>query len=92
MGMGWGWGLHVRGMQIRVRNSHNQSREGEKEQGNCPLSFSPSQVQVKGQHIKRHIASGALAIKSCHYVWSQLQCAWLFRVIGSGQTLLLFLV
>lgn len=48
--------------------------------------FSLSQVWVKGQHIKRSIASRALAIKSCHHVWSQLQQAWLFQMIGSGQT------
>ena len=68
----------------RVRGRQDQMREGEGK--TIPSLFSTSQVWVKGQHIKRRTASRALAIKSCHYVWPQLQCTWLFKMIGSGQT------
>lgn len=68
----------------RVRGRQDQMGEGEGK--TIPSLFWTSQVWVKGQHIKRHTASRALAIKSCHYVWPQLQCTWLFQMIGSGQT------
>ena len=61
--------------------------EGKGDGKTIPSLFTPSQVWVKGQHIKRRVASRALATKSCHYVWPQLLCAWLFKMIGSGQIL-----
>lgn len=84
--------MTVRGMCTGLEAGLSGRGRGKAEGRTIPSLFSPSQVWVKGQHIKRRIASRALAIKSCHYVWPQLQCAWLFKMIGSGQSLLLSLV
>lgn len=75
-----------------VRDRHDQMGEGERGMKIIRFLYSLSHVWVKGQYIKRVIASRALAIRSCHYVWSQLQCARFSKMIGSQQTLFLSLV
>lgn len=81
------WMLGACGQGSRQARS---DREPGREKGNHPLSFFtlPS-LGWRSTH-QEATASGASAMKSCHYVWSQLQYTWLWRVIGSGKTLLLF--